>query len=118
MKGSIAFALWLVLVYLFLRVLFPQIFVSVPIPLLYMIDSLAVAMLFATGSMPLAYLLFTFYRLVYIPLYALAKLAQMIIEPLCIYTDLGFSDFCDLFVDWEKVSRKLNEKAMKKSGKR
>jgi len=85
--GTMALVLWIVLVYLFLRVLFPQIFVSVSTPLLYMIDSFAVAVLFATGSMSLGYLLFAFYHLIYIPLMALDKLIHSTLKPLCIYTD-------------------------------
>jgi len=115
--GTVAFVLWIVLLYLFLRVLFPQIFASVPLPLLYMIDSFAVAMLFATGSLPLWYLFFTFYHLAYIPLYALKELVKLILKPLCIHTDLGFSDICD-FVDWNKVLKKSAEKAMKKELKK
>jgi len=113
--GATAFALWIVLVYLFVRVLFPQVFAPVPTSLLFAVDSFAIAMLLTTGFLPLGYLLVAFYHLLYIPLYALSKLLELIFEPICVHTDLGLSAFCDIFVDWDKVWRKLERKAMKQS---
>jgi len=119
-KGVVELVLWIVLIYLFLRVLFPQIFAPVPLPLLFAVDSFAVAMLFATGALPLGFLLFTFYHLVYILLYALFLFVRcverVILAPLCVRVGLG----CDL-VESDVLKNAINkelEKQLKKQRKR
>jgi len=119
-KGVVELVLWIALIYLFLRVLFPQIFAPVPLSLLFVVDSFAVAMLFATGALPLGFLLFTLYHLVYIPLYALYLFAKcverVILAPLCVRVGLG-CDLIDLNVLKNAINKEI-EKQFKKQRKR